>query len=165
MQTWRMARRALLERAWLRQLWSSKLSGSGRGPLEAFTVFDDTRVYVELLSAQVTVTAPARSCCTPAPSRSCPGSPSTATRHGRGSRMPSALCESSASSRKFLPWPALDRAASNYAPARLRIAGRGRRPAGEGGCGLQVTGAPAGRRGRLPLRGWPGRGVRAGLRL
>jgi hypothetical protein len=27
-------------------------------PLEAFTVFDDTRVYVELLSAQVTVTAP-----------------------------------------------------------------------------------------------------------
>jgi hypothetical protein len=27
-------------------------------PLEAFTVFDDARVYVELLSAQVTVTAP-----------------------------------------------------------------------------------------------------------
>jgi hypothetical protein len=27
-------------------------------PLEAFTVFDDERVYVELLSAQVTVTAP-----------------------------------------------------------------------------------------------------------
>jgi hypothetical protein len=27
-------------------------------PLGAFTVFDDTRVYVELLSAQVTVTAP-----------------------------------------------------------------------------------------------------------
>jgi hypothetical protein len=27
-------------------------------PPEAFTVFDDTRVYVELLSAQVTVTAP-----------------------------------------------------------------------------------------------------------
>jgi hypothetical protein len=38
--------------------------------------------------------------------------------------MPSALSESPASSRKFLPWPALDRAASNYAPARLRIAGR-----------------------------------------
>ena len=27
-------------------------------PLEAFTVFDDERVHVELLSAQVTVTAP-----------------------------------------------------------------------------------------------------------
>jgi hypothetical protein len=27
-------------------------------PLEAFTVFDDTRIYVELLSAQVTVTTP-----------------------------------------------------------------------------------------------------------
>jgi hypothetical protein len=27
-------------------------------PLEAFTVFDDARVCVELLSAQVTVTAP-----------------------------------------------------------------------------------------------------------
>jgi hypothetical protein len=27
-------------------------------PLEAFTIFDDTRVYVELLSAQVTVTTP-----------------------------------------------------------------------------------------------------------
>ena len=27
-------------------------------PLEAFTVFDDTRISVELLSAQVTVTAP-----------------------------------------------------------------------------------------------------------
>jgi transcriptional regulator with XRE-family HTH domain len=35
-------------------------SASGRPvwPLEAFTVFDDERVYVELLSAQVTVTAP-----------------------------------------------------------------------------------------------------------
>lgn len=35
-------------------------STSGRPvwPLEAFTVFDDERVYVELLSAQVTVTAP-----------------------------------------------------------------------------------------------------------
>jgi hypothetical protein len=27
-------------------------------PLEAFTVFDDERVIIELLSAQVTVTAP-----------------------------------------------------------------------------------------------------------
>ena len=27
-------------------------------PLEAFTVFDDERVYVELLSARITVTAP-----------------------------------------------------------------------------------------------------------
>jgi hypothetical protein len=27
-------------------------------PLEAFTIFDDARVYIELLSAQVTVTAP-----------------------------------------------------------------------------------------------------------
>ena len=27
-------------------------------PLEAFTAFDDTRVYIELLSAQVTVTVP-----------------------------------------------------------------------------------------------------------
>ncbi len=27
-------------------------------PLESFTVFDDERVHVELLSAQVTVTAP-----------------------------------------------------------------------------------------------------------
>lgn len=35
-------------------------SASGRPvwPLEAFTVFDDERVYIELLSAQVTVTAP-----------------------------------------------------------------------------------------------------------
>lgn len=35
-------------------------SASGRPvwPLEAFTVFDDERIYVELLSAQVTVTAP-----------------------------------------------------------------------------------------------------------
>lgn len=35
-------------------------SASGRPvwPLEAFTVFDDERVYVELLSAQVTVTSP-----------------------------------------------------------------------------------------------------------
>ena len=31
-----------------RQIW----------PLEAFTIFDDERVHVELLSAQVTVTAP-----------------------------------------------------------------------------------------------------------
>jgi hypothetical protein len=63
--------------------------------------------------------------------------------------MPSPLCESPASSRKFLPWPAPDQAASNCAPARLRIAGRGR-PAGEGGCGLPVTGAPAGRWGGGP---------------
>lgn len=35
-------------------------SATGRPvwPLEAFTVFDDERVYIELLSAQVTVTAP-----------------------------------------------------------------------------------------------------------
>lgn len=35
-------------------------SAAGRPvwPLEAFTVFDDSRVNVELLSAQVTVTAP-----------------------------------------------------------------------------------------------------------
>jgi len=79
--------------------------------------------------------------------------------------MPSALCESQASSRKFLPWPASDQAASNYAPARLRIAGRGR-PAGRAGR-LRVAGdrCPADRRGRLPIGGWPGRGVRAGLRL
>ena len=29
--------------------------------LEAFTVFDDTRVHIELLAAQVTVTYPGRS--------------------------------------------------------------------------------------------------------
>jgi hypothetical protein len=34
------------------------VSGRPVWPLEAFTVFDDERVYVELLSAQVTVTAP-----------------------------------------------------------------------------------------------------------
>lgn len=34
--------------AWERPLW----------PIEAFTIFDDERVHVELLSAQVTVTAP-----------------------------------------------------------------------------------------------------------
>ena len=31
-----------------RQIW----------PLEAFTIFDDARIHIELLSAQVTVTAP-----------------------------------------------------------------------------------------------------------
>ncbi len=55
----------------------------------------------------------------------CPGSPSTAMRHGRESRRPSTLSNSSASSRKFLPCPGAGRAASNYAPARLRIAGWG----------------------------------------
>jgi hypothetical protein len=34
------------------------IAGRPVWPLEAFTVFDDTRVYVELLSAQVTVTTP-----------------------------------------------------------------------------------------------------------
>jgi Domain of unknown function (DUF5753) len=34
------------------------VTGRAVWPLEAFTIFDDTRVYVELLSAQVTVTAP-----------------------------------------------------------------------------------------------------------
>jgi hypothetical protein len=34
------------------------ITGRPVWPLEAFTIFDDTRVYVELLSAQVTVTTP-----------------------------------------------------------------------------------------------------------
>lgn len=36
----------------------SAISGRPVWPLEAFTVFDDTKVIIELLSAQVTVTAP-----------------------------------------------------------------------------------------------------------
>jgi transcriptional regulator with XRE-family HTH domain len=106
-----------------------RVTGRPVWPLEAFTIFDDTRVYVELLSAQVTVTTPSEIVLYARAFEKLSGLAVYGDEaRARGSRMPSALSESSVSSRKFLPRPALDQAASNYAPARLRIAGRGGQP-------------------------------------